>query len=442
MQRRRFGASGGCTLEPDGDTLRTTIAPLEPGQGITIGGTIVTVDPDAPLPAFPALPERRADHHLAVGLILLGTGLLVAAVMFFVIRRIGRNEVAAGGAADAAYGAAGGSVRLVPDDRMDRLATTEFVPPTGVRPWQGNVLLREEIGTASVTAWFSDWVATEALVIDDDRGRPAAAPGTEVRDGGRPGEPGAARSRRRRRRDRARHVQPGVLVAVGRRSRTSRPRRSRRAGGGGACRPAAAPAPGRRAAVQIVAVIVVLALFAGGGILRSDLLGNAAVAVVACVVVVGGLAAGFYWFMLRSRSAVGSGLAIRTESFRRFLEASEGQHVDWAWQHGVLREYSAWAVALGAADAWGRALADSHVPPTELSVANPLIVASMARSFTTHDDGPVVVGFRRRGVLRRVLRWQRRRGRGRRQLRFVVNRGPVCQPLRPCRSRWRARPRW
>ena len=47
-----------------------------------------------------------------------------------------------------------------------------------------------------------------------------------------------------------------------------------------------------------------------------------------------------------------------------------------------------WAVALGAADAWGRALADSHVPPTELSVANPLIVASMARSFTTTMTAP------------------------------------------------------
>ena len=37
--------------------------------------------------------------------------------------------------------------------------------------------------------------------------------------------------------------------------------------------------------------------------------------------------------------------------------------MDWAWQHGMLREYSAWAVALGAAPAWGRAIAASAVPP-------------------------------------------------------------------------------
>ena len=66
--------------------------------------------------------------------------------------------------------------------------------------------------------------------------------------------------------------------------------------------------------------------------------------------------------MLPARSATGSALALRAESFRRFLAASEGKHVDWAWKQGLLREYSAWAVALGAADAWGRALANKQRP--------------------------------------------------------------------------------
>ena len=60
--------------------------------------------------------------------------------------------------------------------------------------------------------------------------------------------------------------------------------------------------------------------------------------------------------MLSVRSAQGSALALRTESFRRFLHASEAQHVEWAWKHDLIREYSGWAVALGEADAWqGRA---------------------------------------------------------------------------------------
>ena len=49
----------------------------------------------------------------------------------------------------------------------------------------------------------------------------------------------------------------------------------------------------------------------------------------------------------RRAAPPGSALALRTESFRRFLAASEGRHVQWAWEHGLLREYSAWAVALG-----------------------------------------------------------------------------------------------
>jgi hypothetical protein len=52
----RFGHVGGCRLEPDGTTLRTTIAPLAAGDGITIGGAVVSRDDAAPLPEFPPLP--------------------------------------------------------------------------------------------------------------------------------------------------------------------------------------------------------------------------------------------------------------------------------------------------------------------------------------------------------------------------------------------------
>ena len=169
-----------------------------------------------------------------------------------------------------------------------------------------------------------------------------------------------------------------------------------------------------------------LAVFAGGGILRSNVLGSPAVAIAAGIGVVTLLAMALYWYLLRSRSALGSGLAIRTESFRRFLHASEGQHVDWAWQHGLLREYSAWAVALGAADAWRKAIAASHVPPTAVYVgSNPLVVHSMMASLASTHTAPSSLGIGRRRLLRR----QRRRWRRRRQLRFVVRAGagPACR---------------
>ena len=85
--------------------------------------------------------------------------------------------------------------------------------------------------------------------------------------------------------------------------------------------------------------------------------------------------------------APGSALALRAESFRRFLKASEGRHVEWAWKQGRLRQYSAWAVALGAADAWQQAMEGSSVPPSELSTG-PLLVYSTAQSWSTTYTPP------------------------------------------------------
>jgi uncharacterized membrane protein len=97
---------------------------------------------------------------------------------------------------------------------------------------------------------------------------------------------------------------------------------------------------------------------------------------------------GAYRTLLPALSATGSALALRTESFRRFLAASEGQHVEWAWKQGLLREYSAWAVSLGAADAWGKALANSNVAPSEMGLSSPLLVYSMGSSFAHTRTAP------------------------------------------------------
>ena len=83
----------------------------------------------------------------------------------------------------------------------------------------------------------------------------------------------------------------------------------------------------------------------------------------------------------------GQRVALRTESFRRFLAASEGRHVQWAWEHGLLREYSAWAVALGTADAWQRAMERTSIPPAELTTG-PLLVYAMAPSFSSAHTAP------------------------------------------------------
>ncbi len=148
--------------------------------------------------------------------------------------------------------------------------------------------------------------------------------------------------------------------------------------------------PGGRSTVGTLALgclgslgMVVLVLVAVG---LSFLIG-AVGAILFAIVVPAAVAMLMYRSLLPSRSAPGSALALRTESFRRFLQASEGRHVEWAWSHGLLREYSAWAVALGAAGAWERAMERSSVPPAELSVG-PLLVYSMAPSFSSAHTAP------------------------------------------------------
>ena len=74
------------------------------------------------------------------------------------------------------------------------------------------------------------------------------------------------------------------------------------------------------------------------------------------------------------------------------VRLSEGQHVDWAWKQGLLREYSAWAVALGAADAWGKALEHSNVPAPEMNIASPLWLYSMGPSFDSTRSAPAPSG--------------------------------------------------
>jgi len=89
---------------------------------------------------------------------------------------------------------------------------------------------------------------------------------------------------------------------------------------------------------------------------------------------------------LKVRTPKGSGLWLRAESFRRFLAQSEGYHADQAAARGVLREYTAWAVAVGEVDRWSRAMAASTVAPdpTALSYAYlyPLLLVSTSATST------------------------------------------------------------
>ena len=389
------GTSGGCTLTRDGDLYRVVFSPLKAGDGITIGGTIAGRTPIAQA-ADPPLPKRRPNHRLALALSTIPLGLVTVGAVYFSARRRGRNEVFAGGAADAAYGSLPlpsgdapprADIRMVPDSKMGQLATIEFVPPKGIDPWQGAVLLSERFDRTTVAAWVSGLVAKEAITLTEDDGitihrgpkydrldADTKALVDQMLDYKDELKLGTYNANFGKAWSQVWTLERDGIAKSGWWKRL--PPGSARQGG---------------AATKFVGfVVVAFFLFVSGSYITALLgLFHGTVAALIFAVLVAFVFAHFlYRVLLPARSATGSALALRAESFRRFLAASEGKHVDWAWKQGLLREYSAWAVALGAADAWGRALAASNVPAPEMNLASPIWLYSMGPSFDTTRSAP------------------------------------------------------
>lgn len=395
------GTFGGCELERDEvGNHATVIEPLAPGEGITVEGTITGFVEPSP-PAIPELPDRPGSGFRPLGLVMIPLGVASAGAVFVWGRRYGSNEVAgAGGAADAAFGdlplpgsgetLADVGTSRVPDARLAEMATIEFTPPRGLEPWHGSVLLRESVDDDSTAAWFSEMVARDAIVVTTTGDRDATisrGPGIMRLD--------AIDQAHLERLFSGRDEVPlgeydegftAVWKAVQREQR-----RFAGAAGwwsrGGPGRSGTAPAKVALgvgvASAAVLAAVVVLGTDTAWRVLASP-----AVAIGIGVVVPLLVAAVAYRGLFPARTATGSALTLRTESFRRFLAASEGRHVDWAWERGLVREYSAWAVALDTADAWKRAIESSNIPDPDVALAGPLLVYTASSAFRASHTPP------------------------------------------------------
>jgi uncharacterized membrane protein YgcG len=391
------GATTECELEHGDGFYKVTIEPLPTFTGITIAGDIAgTIDPvDV---AVPPLPDRREDHRLQLTIAVAAIGVLAAAGVYVWARRRGRNEVYAGGAADAAFGElpppnpdgsprAGVPTMLVADDKLDDLATIEFVPPKGLQPWEGAVLINEKLDDGTVQLWLSGLAGREAIDIDDSTGKVAIGSG-----------------RRRGELDSADAALLDELIGTDGPYETGKydpqfaaawkqvaaMQRERIAGSGWWKR--MAPGTSLRGAgsatfgLILLGVVLAISGKVAGSIFAAfaswpaalllGLLFPAAIAYIA------------YSVLLSARSAQGSALTLRTESFRRFLHASEAKHVEWAWEHDLIREYSGWAVALGEADAWSDALERANIPEPARTSAMPVLIAATSPSITSSHVAP------------------------------------------------------
>jgi uncharacterized membrane protein YgcG len=276
---------------------------------------------------------------------------------------------------------------LVPDDDMRDLTTIEFEPPRGVEPWQAAAVLDERVDDDTVAAWFSGKIADDVLTIERQDKRTAVI-GRGPRVGSADNDTARIVDMMFAGRD---TVQLGTFDAAFSRA-WQEVKRTQSAFVRGSGWWKRLPPASTSATPGVWLIGVVIAMFAfGAGSLASAALGAfrlLPLALLFGIAVPAVMAYSAYRVLRPARSATGSAIALRSESFRKFLEASEGQHVEWAWKQGLLREYSAWAVALGAAAAWERALAASQVPPSAVGMAAPLIVHDMGPSITSTRTAP------------------------------------------------------
>jgi hypothetical protein len=361
---------------------------LDAGQGVTIYAS-----KGDPLAAAPELSPPSGP--LAGG---GGTGLVVPAVLAFLaaliaalptswaVRRRGRERVSAGGAADAAYGTGSAGERLVDSTELDQMATIEFAPPNELTPSQGGVLLAESVRPEHKVAWLVSEAIHGSIAIDqEDRrrvrmrrltfGDPSAAPVLDqIFDGESEIElgrynPAFARGWNALGRDLQEWMRTsGLWDPAGDRRRIRV-----RLGGIG---------------LGVIGLAIsVLSAYWGAT--------HGAVALIG--VVLGALAAGAGLAMtvraweLRVRTPLGSALWLRAESFRRFLAASEAYHAEQAAARGVLREYTAWAVAVGELDRWTRAMAGAAnipQPVAQSALAYAYLYPALLSSTTAASTPP------------------------------------------------------
>lgn len=359
-----WGEVGGCALTVDDHGRQTvTFEPLPAGDGVNLSGMAFVTGPTAGVDTGDPFPPLSSPATWWRALLIIAAALAVGLwVTRWSIAR-GMNDVGALDAAGAALGATGTTAGRVTDDELAAMATVEFSPPADIAPWEGKVLIDEEAPDSIAGVWVSSLLGSGALTateVDDDVVLGPGPGSTSVSD--RDASlvvallPGGGPRRIGRTHDPA-FAAVWTSIADDLRDRaTARNWWTRPVGSG----------TGRRGSVVVSMVLgVTIPLVLGLIGLATRVAGGAAGVVTGNIVagvVVAALGAALVAFVRTvgdraSRTVAGSAAYLRVASFRRFLAASEGRHVEEAHRRGVLREYTAWAVALGEADAWERAAA-------------------------------------------------------------------------------------
>ena len=383
------GATGGCSAEALGPGhVVVHHDKVDSGEFLTIyatlGGPVV--------PDFVAAPSGTAPDPgtgwKAPAVIAALAALLGAAALSPLIRRAGREWMWEGGTVNAAFGP---DDEAAPQLRVDHtelreMTTIEFEPPRDMSAAVGGVVHLERVHDDHKMAWLLESAIREEIVLDPQEERPTIRRGPasanttvgKVLDGMFGGSSVI---------DLRKY---NATFASGWSHLSDELEAWRRSSG--LWDDQGRQRRGRAIGLGALAILVGGALLAFGAAM-SNRTGAGWYPLVA----LGGGIAGFgiagvvrSW-ELRVRTAAGSGAWIRIESFRRFLHDSEAQHVERAAEMGLLRQYTAWAVALGEVDRWENAVEAAAAEPgstvgtyrhTNFVLAAPMITRAVSTAST------------------------------------------------------------
>jgi hypothetical protein len=395
------GSQGGCDVrEVAPGHLTATVESLDSGEGVSIEastGSDLESAPAAPDP--PATPPDDPGTGLAPPAGTAAAGALLAAgSVGWLVRRAGRERVGAGGPADAAWAGpdASTSWTRVDQKELEAMATTEFAPPAELDPPHGGIVLTEEVRPEHKVAWLIQMAVDGTVDI--------GANGADVVAAGHPWTPSGGGDDLRL--VRTGHGTPDAAAildtafagrdevelgsydsdfALAWRHLEGQLQAWRDTSGmwdpGGRARKTAARVLG------LVGLVLGALVAAAGGALANQrgpawLVLSAAGGALAGA----GLGAVARAWELPVRTAAGSAAWLRVESFRRFLAQSEAYHAEEAAKRGVLREYTAWAVAVGEIDRWQRAVSAASIAPETAGLSYaymaPLLLTSTASAAT------------------------------------------------------------
>jgi hypothetical protein len=259
------------------------------------------------------------------------------------------------------------------------MATIEFAPPDGLTPPQGGVVLREQVRDEHKVAWLIQAaIDGEIDLVEEGKGEARL-----VRKGQLSGPLATAFGGR----DEVELGSYDATFASGWQqidhqlqawSLTS-----------GLWDPLA---DRRKTEVRVVGALAMLVggvlAFAGGFAASRWGAPWLVVVIAGALLGGGGFAALLRGWELRVRTPYGSGLWLRVESFRRFLHQSETFHAEEAAKRGVLREYTAWAVALDEIDRWERAVQGSTTIPQDAGLGYVYMAPMLIHSTTATATAP------------------------------------------------------